>query len=111
MRLCANGTMMYNKDGKFYKYVDQYPTPAAWNRSLNWYYNPLADWCRRTKVNSPYNKFYKLRFSMNSLVVVGETGNAIEFSSPDGERWGLKTIRFTSALRTVLWLFGFRRVK
>ena len=83
----------------------------AFNIYSAWYWHPLADWCRRTKVNSPYNRPIRLR-SLN----VDHAGSfvapyAVRLTAVDGELWELKKIRFNPLSRIGLWLFGFRRMK
>jgi hypothetical protein len=84
----------------------------AFNIHSAWYWHPLADWCRRTKVKSPYNR----PISLHSLKVVGYAGTfvapyAVRLTSADGELWELKEVKFNPLSRIGLWLFGFRRMK
>ena len=81
----------------------------AFKKFSPWYCHPLAEWCRRTKVNSPDKKPQIFKTYTEGTLRVTEDLPAIRLESHTGEAWRLKEIRFNWAGRAVLWLFGFRR--
>jgi hypothetical protein len=77
----------------------------AFNRLSHWYYTPLAEWCRRTKVNSQYNR------EPNYGIITGtpQPYYVCQLKDAAGETWQLKEVHFNLFGRIALWLIGFRR--
>ena len=84
----------------------------AFNIYSAWYWHPLADWCRRTKVNSPYNRPIRLHSTRVEYAGTFVIPYVVRLTSVDGEElWELKEMKFNPLSRIGLWLFGFRRMK
>jgi hypothetical protein len=85
----------------------------AFEKFSPWYSHPVAEWCRRTKVNSPYKKLsgFCLYAKGTEIGVWKQPHSVLQLKSANGETWQLKELKFNWAGRIALWLIGFRRAE